>query len=133
MERLTERELYNGRVCFAKCSKTICKDKCVYCEIPKKARQKLKYYEDLEEQGLLLKLPCKVGDTVYELFLKNDNPKYYECEVGQFIIHSDVVEMNVLIKLQNIRSRLKAEDFGKTVFLTQSEADKALREMKGGK
>ena len=27
---------------------------------------KLKDYEDLEEQGLLLKLPCKVGDTVWD-------------------------------------------------------------------
>ncbi|WP_418203188.1 hypothetical protein [Anaerotignum faecicola] len=30
-------------------------------------REKLKYYEDLEEQGRLLVLPCKVGDTVYEI------------------------------------------------------------------
>ena len=29
-------------------------------------REKLKYYEDLEEQGRLLVLHCKVGDTVYE-------------------------------------------------------------------
>jgi len=28
-------------------------------------REKLKYYEDAEEQGLLLRLQCKVGDTVY--------------------------------------------------------------------
>lgn len=28
-------------------------------------REKLKRYEDAEEQGLLLRLPCKVGDTVY--------------------------------------------------------------------
>lgn len=27
--------------------------------------RKLKEYEDLEEQGRLLKLPCKVGDTIY--------------------------------------------------------------------
>lgn len=27
--------------------------------------QKLADYEDLEEQGRLIKLPCKVGDTVY--------------------------------------------------------------------
>lgn len=27
--------------------------------------QKLAEYEDLEEQGRLVKLPCKVGDTVY--------------------------------------------------------------------
>lgn len=30
-------------------------------------REKLKEYEDLDEQGLLLRLPCKVGDTVYVL------------------------------------------------------------------
>lgn len=28
-------------------------------------RETLKKYEDLEEQGRLIKLPCKVGDTVY--------------------------------------------------------------------
>lgn len=28
-------------------------------------REKLKEYEDIEEQGRLIKLPCKVGDTVY--------------------------------------------------------------------
>lgn len=27
--------------------------------------EELKEYRDLEEQGLLLKLPCKAGDTVY--------------------------------------------------------------------
>ena len=35
------------------------------------AIQKLAEYEDLEEQGLLLKLPCKVGDTVYRKKQKN--------------------------------------------------------------
>ena len=30
--------------------------------------EKLRKYEDVEEQGLLLKLPCKVGDTVYALY-----------------------------------------------------------------
>lgn len=28
-------------------------------------REKLKYYEDAEEQGLLIRLPCKVGDHIY--------------------------------------------------------------------
>lgn len=31
----------------------------------RKIYDKLKEYEDLEEQGLLLRLPCKIGDTVY--------------------------------------------------------------------
>ncbi len=29
--------------------------------------EELKHYRDLEEQGRLLVLPCKVGDTVYEI------------------------------------------------------------------
>ena len=28
-------------------------------------QEKLREYEQLEEQGLLLRLPCKVGDTIY--------------------------------------------------------------------
>jgi hypothetical protein len=32
-----------------------------------KLAEKLKEYEDLEEQGKLLKLPVAVGDTVYEV------------------------------------------------------------------
>lgn len=40
---------------------------CERSEIKKilKVAEKLKNYEDAEEQGLLLRLPCKVGDTVY--------------------------------------------------------------------
>ena len=39
-------------------------------------REKLKYYEDLEEQGRLLVLPCKVGDVVYEI-LEETVPNHY--------------------------------------------------------
>ena len=33
----------------------------------KSLKKKLKEYEDLEEKGLLLRLPCKVGSTVYAI------------------------------------------------------------------
>ena len=39
---------------------------------------KLKEYEDLEEQGKLLRLPCSVGDTVYDIIpvdILNPHPK----------------------------------------------------------
>lgn len=59
MERLTERnpswiddEMWE-RACEPDCEEI----DAVY--------RKLKAYEDAEEQGLLLRLPCKVGDTVY--------------------------------------------------------------------
>ena len=35
------------------------------CKVTQHLAEKLAEYEDLEEQGLLLKLPCKVGDTIY--------------------------------------------------------------------
>ena len=61
MERLTERnpswiddELWE-RACEPGCEEI----DAVY--------RKLKDYEDLEEQGKLIKLPCKVGDTVYHV------------------------------------------------------------------
>ena len=51
---------------------------------------KLAEYEDLEEQGLLLRLPCKVGDTVHELdiFLKR-NLLIIEMGVPDIIIRDD--------------------------------------------
>lgn len=46
--------------------------------------QKLKHYEDLEEQGKLLKLPCAVGDTVYRINKGAKEPIILMkvCEVG---------------------------------------------------
>lgn len=71
MERLTEKELYGGYVALKGCTETRCEENCGECrdcvaEI--EAKKKLKAYEDLEEQGLLLRLPCKVGDYVWDLW-----------------------------------------------------------------
>ena len=65
MERLTERnplwiddELWE-RACEPDCEEI----DAVY--------RKLKDYEDAKEQGLLLRLPCKVGDIVYKVNIKS--------------------------------------------------------------
>lgn len=40
-------------------------------------------YEDLEEQGKLLKPPCAAGDTIYHVCIpKNDEPQIIEMKVG---------------------------------------------------
>ena len=45
--------------------------------------ERLRNYEDLEEQGKLLKLPCTVGDTIYHLcILKNKEPLIIKMKVG---------------------------------------------------
>lgn len=69
----------------------------LFYEITFKVLQKLGKYEDAEEQGLLLKLPCKVGDTVYvdstilpiedmECYedIENKIPSYFPCRVVSF-------------------------------------------------
>ena len=72
MERLTK--LKNGRITYNEKRDPVfeCGEFCdncptgtAYCRTMKKMIRKLAAYEDLEEQGLLVRLPCKVGDIVY--------------------------------------------------------------------
>ena len=89
-----------------------------------RATKKLGELEDAEEDGRLVVLPCKVGDTVY---LPN---KY----VG-IIITFNIVEFCMFKDeyaiIDDSDNEYKIEDFGKTVFLTREEAEKALKEMEG--
>lgn len=44
-------------------------------EMAIQALEKIEEYEDLEEQGRLLKLPCKVGTDIYYIFgIPNEMP-----------------------------------------------------------
>ena len=80
---------------------------------------KLAAYEDAEEQGRLVILPCKVGDTVWQII------KYYTFgEVG------DPGEENYRIEPRTFEIQHIAS-FGKTVFLTREEAESALAALKG--
>lgn len=106
-------------------------------------RERLKYYEDLEEQGLLLKLPCKVGEVVYFV------DRRYDREKRTFVsfVHNGYVKAikfssrptKVTIEYEDIDDncdRCKGKDvhasnIGKTVFLTKEEAEAKLKEMKG--
>ena len=88
--------------------------------------EQLKKYQQLEGQGKLIKLPCKVGDTVWEYesfglkqykvtnigFDKNWK-LYFDCDCG--------VTYSI---------RCHIEDFGKSVFLTKKEAMKKLKELR---
>ena len=58
MERLTQINGNNEVYCIVDDKKIVVEniDMLKIC-------QRLKLYEDLDEQGLLLRLPCKVGDT----------------------------------------------------------------------
>ena len=86
-------------------------------------------YEDAEEQGLLLRLPIKVGDTVYVL-CKNivTKKQVYDVQYRGGITYQKGQRWYV-----NIGGLAYYEmDFGKTVFLTQEEAEQKLKEKEMG-
>lgn len=99
---------------------------------------KLGDYEDLEEQGRLIKLPCKVGDAVYCIFNRYTKCKFsnkefdeYSCRACEYECDSEkenyVQDMRAY-SLDWIVTNLK--NFGKTVFLTKSEAEAKLKELR---
>lgn len=97
-------------------------------------RETLKKYEDLEEQDRLVKLPCKVGDTLYsalgEKVLKSEviSVKYH-CEAEN---HGVFIRERIIIDTDDFETEINFSDIGKTVFLTKSEAEAKLKELRGG-
>lgn len=90
-------------------------------------REKLKYYEDAEEQGLLLRLPCKVGDAVYQI----TNGFISEYEITSAVIYPYNILFKWVCTKGIYKDLLGFNDFeiGKTVFLTIEEAEAKLKEM----
>ena len=85
---------------------------------------KLAEYEDLEEEGKLLKLPCKLGDTVYGVI----NSKIVALKVYSFSFTKRGIEL----ELENDRCLnygriilnmdINKNPFIKGIFLTKEEA-----------
>ena len=86
---------------------------------------KLAEYEDLEEQGLLLRLPVPIGTTVYKFEpLAKGTERYIKTTITRYEVFGDSIWFTFANGLgRNI------EDFGKYVFLTQAEAEQKLKEM----
>lgn len=90
---------------------------------------RLAEYEDLEEQGLLLRLPVPIGTTVYEFEPLNKIVKGCTARtVIKYTVYDDSIWFNFADGfMKNIK------DFGKTVFLTREAAEQKLKEMKNEK
>lgn len=68
--------------------------------------------------------PCKVGDTIY--FLSKYVKDWLYDEVEYIRVYKDYMEIKTVADRY-----FEEEDFGKTVFLTKEEAEKALKEREG--
>lgn len=93
--------------------------------------KKLKEYEDLEEQGGFIKLPCKVGDTVYVKLASYCEEKYTEAKVRDFTYFISCGFCVVVTSEHFDKQNIPFTEFGKTVFLTKSEAEAAMNKLKG--
>lgn len=76
--------------------------------------------------------PCKVGDTVYKVVNDKRVKRPYECEVVGFWISKDETCNNVhLVRYVNgvfdCSFSVPFTEFGKTLFSTKKEAEKAMR------
>ena len=141
MERLTERTAdgilvkenhgENGLRTFYQYFEEKPNDKYTNCDGGYCAIEKLAAYEDAEEQRLLIRLPCKVGDTVYVptrnfvselriilISIERDNVFFY------WILNTGIYP--------NLNG-FTASDIGKMVFFTYEEAEAKLAEMEGAK
>lgn len=95
------------------------------------ALMELKKYQEADKDGRLVVLPCKVGQRVFALL---DTDKHIsECEVKRISMGNKIG----FIGLEPIGARgreygISLNGFGKTVFRTREEAEKALEAMKDG-
>lgn len=99
------------------------------------SRETLKRYEDLMEQGRLLKLPCKVGDMVWDIDF--GRPCSYEVtgfsfgSMNEGCVEEEMTLDQILVYYTNssgsITGTFAESEIGKTVFLTRQEAEAALK------
>lgn len=74
---------------------------------------RLKHYEDLEEQKMLILLPCKFGDTVY---VKTQSGEYAKAEVKDFTYFHSCGFCIVAVSDEFGKQNIPFSEFGKSVF-----------------
>lgn len=82
--------------------------------------EELKSYKDLDEQGLLMRLPCKVGDSVFIIVGKDIS--------RQGIRKIEISDNSIIFKTNRQKRIFNVAEFGKTVFLAREDAEKKLEE-----
>lgn len=84
---------------------------------------RLRELAEVDKDGRVVVLPCKVGDTVYFALLG----RIIEKQVFSIVSFSN----STRIYCGGTSEYFRPEDIGKTFFLTREEAEKALQEMEG--
>ena len=89
---------------------------------------RLREIAEADKDGRVVVLPCKVGDAVWRI-VRDGEPHITRDEVRDMYFADD---MTPCVELVGGRVTF-TEKFGKTVFLSRAEAERALQEMEGKK
>lgn len=93
--------------------------------------KELKSYKEAEEQGLLVRLPCKVGTEVFCFFPGDSH--YTKCQIKKIEIRPTIFGKTCYfaepVAQRGCCYRYFDNEFGKFLFLTLEEAEKKLKEM----
>ena len=94
--------------------------------------KELSSYRGSEEQGLLIKLPCKVGDTVYWINNYHGDTESKKITQVQVQTYTFWLSCGLCVMIANLTEDIPCIDkeiteFGKTLFLTREAAEEVLR------
>lgn len=93
---------------------------------------RLRELVEADRGGRCVVLPCKIGDTIYDISLA----EIKESNVISISFIASKSTYHVSVCAENYRHAITLDieigDFGKTVFLTRKEAEAVLEEMKNG-
>lgn len=84
-------------------------------------------YEDLEEQGRILRLPCRPNDIVYRINKEVREP-IIRMSVERIVLFDNSYALEVTDKYGR-HLLFMADDIGKVLYITREEAEAKLTEM----
>lgn len=140
MERMTNK--YNGENILLcgycdgdQCNKEDCAAECP-CKCEQDAIDRLADYEYAEEQGLLVRLPCKVGDHVFRVNVLPNGEKVLDT-YPEYVVHEVRIGFNTKLSVfahRIVDGRIEVtyyevfeeRDFGRILFPSLEEAEAAL-------
>lgn len=129
-KRLTERR---GSLVIDKCGNCPNVNNPQGCTVKKCyeiMKNRLAELEDKIENGTLVELPCKVGDTVYEVFKDHKPPFIKETTIEKIVITGKGFKLRLS---RNSVYETAISSLGKTLFLYKAEAEAKLKELQEGK
>lgn len=118
-ERLTIRETFGMPFCAHQIDNDCLRLNCNGCPA---IINRLAELEDKIENGTLVELPCKVGDTLYRFYAT-------ECVIPVKVERITIASIAILV--ETTYGNFLLQEVGRDIFLTKAEAEKRLKEERG--